>query len=168
MPFSSEVTAATTPTRSRGCPSPPAPALCHRLESAHSDFFTHPFCTAVVHRLKRPARKPLIIGLRPQARVLPLLSAEVRPPLGRSGAKGGAVEIRLVSSLTSDDELRMAPAVLEAIGGFLDNLPIAYTLRIKTANGRGFSHYHLPVPAAERPSSADNLSLEGVPADTLA
>jgi hypothetical protein len=78
------------------------------------------------------------------------------------------VEIRLVSSLTSDDELRMAPAVLEAIGGFLDNLPIAYTLRIKTANGRGFSHYHLPVPAAERPSSADNLSLEGVPADTLA
>jgi hypothetical protein len=94
--------------------------------------------------------------------------AEVRPLLGRPEAKGGAVEIRLVSSLTSDDELRMAPAVLEAIGGFLNNLPIAYTLRIKTANGQGFSHYHLPVSAAARPSSADNLSLGGVPADTLA
>ena len=78
------------------------------------------------------------------------------------------MEIKLVSSLTSDDELRMAPAVLEAIGGFLNNLPIAYTLRIKTANGKGFAHYHLPVSAGAKTSSVDNLGLGGVPADTLA
>jgi len=54
------------------------------------------------------------------------------------------VEIRLVSSLTSDDELRMAPAVMEAIRGFLNNLPIAYTLRVRTADGKGFAQHHVP------------------------
>jgi len=54
------------------------------------------------------------------------------------------LDIRFVSSLTPDDENRLAPQVLNALGGVLDDLPIAYTLRIETAAGRSFSHNHVP------------------------
>ncbi len=54
------------------------------------------------------------------------------------------MDIRFVSSLTPDDENRLAPQVLNALGGVLDDLPIAYTLRIETAAGRSFSHNHVP------------------------
>jgi len=54
------------------------------------------------------------------------------------------VDIRFVSSLTPDDENRLAPQLLNALGGVLDSLPIAYTLRIETTAGRAYAHNHVP------------------------
>jgi len=54
------------------------------------------------------------------------------------------VDIRFVSSLTPDDENRLAPALLSALGGLLDQLPIAYTLRVETAAGKGYARSHVP------------------------
>ena len=43
------------------------------------------------------------------------------------------MEIRFVSSLTPEDENTFAPALLKAFGALLDQMPIAYTLRIQTS-----------------------------------
>ena len=75
------------------------------------------------------------------------------------------MEIRLVSSLTAEDELKMAPAVLDALGEVLNQLPISYTLRFRTADGKGFAHYHLPEAAA---AVSDSLDLGAVEAGTPA
>ncbi len=55
------------------------------------------------------------------------------------------MEIRFISSLTADDEKRVASAVLAAVGSLLDELPIAYTLKIETASGEVLHHTHPPV-----------------------
>jgi hypothetical protein len=52
------------------------------------------------------------------------------------------MEIHLVSSMTSDDECRLAPAMLTAIGRILDRLPISYSVRIQTAAGNAIQHHH--------------------------
>jgi hypothetical protein len=52
------------------------------------------------------------------------------------------MNIRFISSLTPEDEDRIAPAVLKAVGAFLDQLPIAYTLRIETSGNGVFQHAH--------------------------
>lgn len=52
------------------------------------------------------------------------------------------MEIHLVSSLTPDDETRLAPRVLAAIGGVLDGLPVSYSVRIETAVGNAIHHNH--------------------------
>ncbi len=54
------------------------------------------------------------------------------------------MDIRFISSLTPDDENRLAPALLAALGSVLDQLPIAYTLRFETVTGRTFQHGHSP------------------------
>jgi hypothetical protein len=54
------------------------------------------------------------------------------------------MDIRFISSLTPDDENRMAPALLAAAAALLDRLPIAYTLRFETVTGRSFQHRHSP------------------------
>ena len=62
------------------------------------------------------------------------------------------MDIRFVSSLTPEDELRVAEGLLLALTSFLDQLPIAYTLRIE-ASTRVFHHHHTPTsqpaPAAQ-------------------
>jgi hypothetical protein len=50
------------------------------------------------------------------------------------------MDIHFVSTLTPEDEDQYAPAVLNAVKAILDLMPIAYTLRIETANGRVFQH----------------------------
>lgn len=45
------------------------------------------------------------------------------------------MEIYLISSLTPDDESRLAPRVLAAIGGVLDGLAVSYSVRIRTPTG---------------------------------
>lgn len=50
------------------------------------------------------------------------------------------MDIRFVSSMTPEDEDRVAPGLLSAIGLLLDALPLAYTLRIETSNGKIFQH----------------------------
>jgi hypothetical protein len=48
------------------------------------------------------------------------------------------MNIRLTSSLTSDDENMIAPALLRAVTGMLESLPIAFVLRIDTLDGQVF------------------------------
>jgi hypothetical protein len=61
------------------------------------------------------------------------------------------MEIHLVSSLTPDDENRLAPRVLAAIGGVLEELPVSYSVRIETATGTAIHHNHT-APLADIPS----------------
>jgi hypothetical protein len=44
--------------------------------------------------------------------------------------------------MTSDDEDRLAPAVLVAVSSLLDQLSLAYTLRIETTGAKVFHHAH--------------------------
>ena len=43
--------------------------------------------------------------------------------------------IRFTSTLTDDDEARLAPALLKAVGSLLALFPISYSLRIETTAG---------------------------------
>jgi len=45
-----------------------------------------------------------------------------------------SVNITFASTLTREDENRVAPALLEALTGILDLLPVAYRIRIDTAD----------------------------------
>ena len=70
------------------------------------------------------------------------------------------MDIRFVSSLTSEDENQFAPALLKAVAALLDQLPIAYTLRIETTASQVFQHTHtVPVeePAHTAPFGAAGL-----------
>jgi len=71
------------------------------------------------------------------------------------------MDIRLVSSLTPEDEARLAPALLAALTNLLDQLPIRYTARFETAAGKTFTHNHAPVEVPLGPESAE------IPADAL-
>jgi hypothetical protein len=51
---------------------------------------------------------------------------------------GIAVNIRFTSSLTPEDENALAPAILTALTGILDLLPLAYVIRIDTADAHVF------------------------------
>lgn len=80
------------------------------------------------------------------------------------------MNIRFVSSLTPDDEERVAPGVLNALRLILDTMPLAYTIRIETATGRVFQHAHAgteaeppaPGPAATGANGVANGTLNGV------
>lgn len=50
------------------------------------------------------------------------------------------MEIHLVSSLTPDDESRLAPKMLAAIGAVLEGLPVSYSVRIETSVGNAIHH----------------------------
>jgi hypothetical protein len=52
------------------------------------------------------------------------------------------MDIRFVSTLTPEDEDRLAPGLVNAIGLLLDALPLVYTLRVETSNGKVFQHTH--------------------------
>jgi len=68
------------------------------------------------------------------------------------------MEIRFVSSLTPEDERLFAPALLKACAALLDQLPIAYTLRIETCGKHVVQHTH-PSPSDALPASAAECSL---------
>jgi hypothetical protein len=48
------------------------------------------------------------------------------------------MHIRLVSSLTEDDESRIATAICNVVSCLLDQFGVAYTLRIETTEGQVF------------------------------
>jgi hypothetical protein len=61
------------------------------------------------------------------------------------------MEIRFVSSLTAEDEVRLAEGLLTAFTSLLDRWPIAYTLRIDAGESTVLRHSNSPVdtlPAA--------------------
>jgi hypothetical protein len=60
------------------------------------------------------------------------------------------MNIRLTSSLTPEDENAIAPALLSAMSKLLDLLPIAYALRIETADSHVYQHVGEP---AETPTT---------------
>lgn len=66
------------------------------------------------------------------------------------------MEIHVVSSLTPDDESRLAAKMLAAIGGVLDGLPVSYSVRIETAVGTAIHRSHRAPrhPHADAPSKA--------------
>src|SRR3954453_18972795 len=72
---------------------------------------------------------------------------------------GSRMDIRFVSSLTSEDEKLFAPALLKAVAAILDQLPIAYTVRIETTGADVFQHAHAveepPKPEAFEPTGAN-------------
>ena len=62
------------------------------------------------------------------------------------------MNIRFISTLTADDENNLAPGLLKAVGALLDQLPIAYTVRIETTGAQVFQHSH---PSFEHPYNGD-------------
>jgi len=67
------------------------------------------------------------------------------------------MDIRFVSSLTSEDERLFAPALLKAVAAILDQLPIAYTVRIETTGAEVFQHAH----AVEEPAKPETFEPAG-------
>ncbi len=70
------------------------------------------------------------------------------------------MNIRFTSSLTAEDENQIAPALLTAMVSILNLLPIAYVLRIDTADASVFQHSGSPAqtplsltPSARRPAA---------------
>ena len=59
---------------------------------------------------------------------------------GTSVAECGRMNIRFTSSLTPEDESRIAPVLIRAFAGILDLLPIAYAIRIDTSGADVFHH----------------------------
>ncbi len=53
------------------------------------------------------------------------------------------MHVRFISTLTLDDEGMFAPVVLKALSTLLEPLPIAYTLRVETSDGKVWQHSHL-------------------------
>jgi hypothetical protein len=54
------------------------------------------------------------------------------------------MEISVVSSLTPEDESKLAAALMSALGGVLDLLPIAYSIRVETVSGKSYDRIHSP------------------------
>jgi hypothetical protein len=59
------------------------------------------------------------------------------------------MEIYLVSSLTPDDESRLAPTVLAAIGVVLDSMAVPYAIRVRTTSGEALHRSRTDVPDAD-------------------
>lgn len=74
------------------------------------------------------------------------------------------MEIRFISSLTAEDENLFAPALLKAVGAILDQLPIAYTLRIETTGAHTFQHSHAGVPEGDRTAATALSHVMPIPA----
>jgi hypothetical protein len=69
------------------------------------------------------------------------------------------VRIELTSTLTQDDEDRLAPALLKALSGLLDMLPIAYMIRVETTDEQVLQHVSPKIAAWDQiggaPGSTD-------------
>ena len=62
------------------------------------------------------------------------------------------MQIRFISSLTAEDEDAFAPAILKAVGTLLDQLPIAYTMRIETTGAQVYQRTHVAPERDSRPA----------------
>lgn len=48
------------------------------------------------------------------------------------------MNIRFTSTLTHEDENRLAPALLKAVAALLQAFPVAYSIRIETIDGQTY------------------------------
>jgi hypothetical protein len=72
------------------------------------------------------------------------------------------MDIRFVSTLTADDEERVAGALLGALVALLDGLPIAYALRIETTSAKVFQRTNMSNTSADdedEPASVEPVSV---------
>jgi len=65
------------------------------------------------------------------------------------------MEIHLVSSLTPEDESRLAPDMLAAIGQLLERFPVSYSVRIELAAGQAINRRHTVAAPQDRLAGAD-------------
>ena len=75
------------------------------------------------------------------------------------------MNIRFVSSLTAEDEAHFAPALLRAVGSLLDQLPLAYTVRIETTGAQVFQHSH---PAVDGHYGGESFEPNGIASHAMA
>jgi hypothetical protein len=61
------------------------------------------------------------------------------------------MEIRFVSTLTPEDEVRLAEGLLKAFTSLLDQWPISYTIRIEAGDSTVLRHSHTPADRAAGP-----------------
>ena len=68
------------------------------------------------------------------------------------------MEIRFVSTLTAEDEVRLAEGLIKVFASMLDQWPIAYTLHIEAGEATVLRHSHVPIDpaAAGRPQPVAN------------
>jgi hypothetical protein len=71
------------------------------------------------------------------------------------------MDIRFVSSLTIDDENRLAPALVQALAALLRTSPLAYTIRIETAGGQVHEHQQAPFLQPEHAIPEGRVSRHG-------
>ena len=66
------------------------------------------------------------------------------------------MNIRFTSTLTPEDENALAPAILAALSGILDLLPLTYVIRIDTADAQVYqrSNSQMIEPAIPMPARA--------------
>lgn len=67
------------------------------------------------------------------------------------------MNIRFISSLDAEDEIRFATAAIEALARLLDEFPIAYTIRLETAAGKVLEYHHASDAGGARRTSAEVL-----------
>jgi len=68
------------------------------------------------------------------------------------------MDIRVVSSLTPEDEERVAPSVLAVLRRILDRLPIAYTIRVEATSQRVFQHTAAADPVLPKGKAREMVS----------
>jgi hypothetical protein len=64
------------------------------------------------------------------------------------------LNIRFTSTLTSEDENRVAPVLLKALGNILDLLPVAYMVRIDTVDQQVYQ-----LSGSGRDTPAENIRM---------
>ncbi len=52
------------------------------------------------------------------------------------------MEIRLISSLTPEDEARYATTLIKVMAAMLENMPITYAIHVQLADGAVVDHCH--------------------------
>jgi hypothetical protein len=65
------------------------------------------------------------------------------------------MQIRFVSSLSSEDEDRLAAGLIAGVGAFLDGTALAYSLRIETSSHRVYQREHPRVASHARVDRTD-------------
>ena len=63
------------------------------------------------------------------------------------------VRIQFTSTMTSEDENKIAPVILSSLARLLELLPIAYSMQIQTTDGELYEHSTLDRP---RPTPIDD------------
>ena len=69
------------------------------------------------------------------------------------------MQIRLVSSLTPEDEERLAPELLFALRAVLDSLPVSYTIRIEGVGKEFVRHTQMSAPGPRAPAHPTAVGL---------